>query len=585
MLKRYPIAIAGVPTSVTPHDLRRIYARNLFLAGIPTEVIRDLILHNLPLAARCAASPEINVDPDLKREIQIALIERTQNMEADLRARIAAGLALGELGDPRFERKTGAHGDYLLPPMVDIPAGTYSIGDDNSQYDFEKPQHAVELQAFQIGQFPVTNAEYALFIEAGGYEDEQWWDTDEALAWLRGEGSTDGQKEGWRDNKKTLEGWTEDFIRGLVNQGRITSKQADGWITIRNWTQERFEEWLDEQFPAGKIYRLPAYWDDTRFNNPNQPVVGVTWYEARAYCAWISANALTLNPSPSGRGTFDNGLLPFSLREKGLGDEGSIEQFRERANEAMLHIARDLRQRQTNAEEILWECLRDRRLDNLKFRRQHPVANTTYVVDFFCYQHKLVIEVDGSIHENQQEQDAQRQHELETLGLQVLRFPNEAVFTQLESVLTQILQAVTFPFALREKGLGDEGKGVRVFELPTEVQWEAAARGTRGWIYPYGKDFDVTQGNTFESHIRRTTPIGIYGGTPEKIFDLSGNVYDWTLSLDDQEQFPYPYQADDGRENISPNSRRVLRGGSWSFDDYDARAVCRVPRQLQSVRS
>src|SRR5690606_8468760 len=87
--------------------------------------------------------------------------------------------------------------------------------------------------------------------------------------------------------------------------------------------------------------------------------------------------------------------------------------------------------------------------------------------------------------------------------------------------------------------------------------------------------FDVTQGNTFESHIRRSTPIGIYGGTPEKIFDLSGNVYDWTLSLYDQEHSPYPYRAEDGRENISSNLRRVVRGGSWNLSSSIARAVYR----------
>jgi hypothetical protein len=255
------------------------------MARDPNAFIRALMPHNLPLAARCAASPEITLDPDLKHDLQQALIARSQDFaNADLRARIAAGLALGEIGDPRFERKTGPHGDYLLPPMVTIPAGTYTIGDDNSQYDDEKPAHTVKLDAFQIGQFPVTNAEYALFMAAGGYEDEQWWDTDEALAWLRGEGSTDGQKQIWRDNKKTFEGWTEDFIRGLVTQNRITSEQAEQWIVIRNMSDEELERQLEEAFPSGETYRQPKYWDNTRFNAPSQPVVGVTWFEARAYC-------------------------------------------------------------------------------------------------------------------------------------------------------------------------------------------------------------------------------------------------------------------------------------------------------------
>src|SRR5215813_11479730 len=74
------------------------------MARDPQSFIRDLIPHNLPLAARCAASPELKIDDKLRREIQQALIGRTQDIKADLRARIAAGEALGEIGDPRFVR-------------------------------------------------------------------------------------------------------------------------------------------------------------------------------------------------------------------------------------------------------------------------------------------------------------------------------------------------------------------------------------------------------------------------------------------------------------------------------------------------
>lgn len=56
----------------------------------------------------------------------------------------------------------------LAPPLVDIPGGTYPMGDDDSDYDDEKPAHTVELAPFQIGRFPVTNAEYKFFIDAGG---------------------------------------------------------------------------------------------------------------------------------------------------------------------------------------------------------------------------------------------------------------------------------------------------------------------------------------------------------------------------------------------------------------------------------
>src|SRR3954452_13514330 len=105
--------------------------------------------------------------------------------------------------------------------------------------------------------------------------------------------------------------------------------------------------------------------------------------------------------------------------------EEEKERYRLMASKAMVQIARDLRERQTSAEAILWECLRNRRLDGLKFRRQHPIAGISYVVDFFSYENHLVVDLDGSIHEHQQAADAERQHDIEALGYRVIRFNNE----------------------------------------------------------------------------------------------------------------------------------------------------------------
>jgi hypothetical protein len=133
----------------------------------------ELMAANLALVGRCAAQPDVPVSDAVKDAIRQALLQRTQDPAADLRSRIAAGLALGELGDPRWQRCRGPHGDYLLPPLIAIPGGAYSIGSDEGLYEDEAPVHAVDLQPFQLGQFPVTNVEYALFLKAGGHEDER----------------------------------------------------------------------------------------------------------------------------------------------------------------------------------------------------------------------------------------------------------------------------------------------------------------------------------------------------------------------------------------------------------------------------
>jgi formylglycine-generating enzyme required for sulfatase activity len=264
--------------------------------------------------------------------------------------------------------------------------------------------HRVELAAFRIAQFPITNAEWALFMSAGGYEDERWWETDEARAWRRGEATAEGPKQQWRESRK----WIQQHYAELHTLPGFTSQQVEIYRGHADLTDTMFEAMLDRWYPPGRRTE-PRWWRDAAYNNPAQPVVGVSWHEARAYCAWLSA--------------------------------------------------------QTGE-----------------------------------------------------------------------------------------------PYA-----------------LPTEAQWEAAARGLSGRRYVYGKDFDAALCNTFETHIRRTTPIGVFpgGDTPEGLVDMSGNAWDWTSTL----YRPYRYDAGDGREDATGAGPRLVRGGSWSNDQDRAR---RLPQPRRS---
>ena len=102
--------------------------------------------------------------------------------------------------------------------------------------------------------------------------------------------------------------------------------------------------------------------------------------------------------------------------------------------------ARNMRKHPTPAEAILWRALRGRRLAGLKFRRQHPVGQ--FIVDFYCANCKLAVEVDGSIHDQQLAYDQARTEQLEAFGCRVLRVSNELVLNDLETVLISITQAV-----------------------------------------------------------------------------------------------------------------------------------------------
>jgi len=370
----------------------------------PNAFLAELKHVNLQLAGRCAAQPDVAIAEDLESNLQGALIARTEDTQADLRARIVAGLALGELGDPRLERHQGPDGAYLRPPLIEISGGSYKIGSDEGHFEGEGPVHVVELKPFSIAKYPVTNAEWALFMKVGGYEEERWWVTEENRAWRRGESTAEGPKRQWHEDRRSLQK-SFDQIRGWQQQGRITSKQADDWETIAQMNDDAFEALLDEWYPSGRQTQ-PAFWNDDAFNNHVQPVVGISWYEARAYCVWLSAQ--------------------------------SGERYR----------------------------------------------------------------------------------------------------------------------------------------LPSEGEWEAAARGRKGRRYAYGDEFDPACGNTFETHIRRTTPIGVFPGgeTPDGLVDMTGNTWDWTSSL----YKSYPYEATDGREDpLTGDGRRVVRGGSWNSNLVVARASAR----------
>jgi very-short-patch-repair endonuclease len=104
---------------------------------------------------------------------------------------------------------------------------------------------------------------------------------------------------------------------------------------------------------------------------------------------------------------------------------------------------RALRNSATPAEQRLWRLLRGRAINGLKFRRQHPLHG--FVLDFYCAEANLCVELDGGVHDDQQARDQERTNVLQAHGIRVIRFPNEQVFNDLPGVLNRIARAVTEP--------------------------------------------------------------------------------------------------------------------------------------------
>jgi very-short-patch-repair endonuclease len=155
-------------------------------------------------------------------------------------------------------------------------------------------------------------------------------------------------------------------------------------------------------------------------------------------------NTLTPNPSPQRRG-----------------EQPKIELQGQKINPELLEHAREMRKNQTPAEEFLWNLLRNRRFLGYKFRRQHPVAQK-YIIDFFCDELRLGVELDGEYHldPDQKEYDKGRTYELEEFGIKIIRFSNEEVLWETEKIL-EVIRGICESQSPLSFGRGVGGEGVK----------------------------------------------------------------------------------------------------------------------------
>ena len=372
-------------------DTNERRARALTLAG--------LALSDLPPA---------RIKPDTQAQVSRALLDTlTANPPlVEPRSRRAVGLALGAVGDPRVMRSplvVGPGAGWRFPALVTIPSGEFLMGtseaeaealkkQDAKAWSDEKPQHRVYVSEFAIAKYPITNQEFRAFWHADGYEDESLW-------------SADGWK--WR--------------KGQLDADLSIYSDKDTRTFVQDWLKQRPVEKRSE----------PFYWREPKWNAPNLPVVGVTWFEAEAYCNWLTR-------------------LSDKAMERGR--EGEIERGR-----------------------VVWR-------------------------------------------------------------------------------------------------------------LPTEAEWERAARGPENFLWSWGNEWDAKKCNSSESKFEATSPAGMYpNGTwrdAQENFagplDMMGNVWEWCGDWYQSDLYETRAQSltRDPRGPAS-GSARVLRGGAWLDVRWNVRAAYR----------
>lgn len=121
---------------------------------------------------------------------------------------------------------------------------------------------------------------------------------------------------------------------------------------------------------------------------------------------------------------------PHALRERDT----------ERGSNKLLHHAKSMRSQASDTERLLWKHLRAHRFHGYKFRRQ--VVIEPFIVDFVCFEAKLIIEADGGQHMEQKVYDMQRTNKLESMGFRVIRFWNHEILSGIDDVLAVILKAL-----------------------------------------------------------------------------------------------------------------------------------------------
>ena len=250
--------------------------------------------------------------------------------------------------------------------------------------------------------------------------------------------------------------WVQHIVHHLSPKGTAGFVLANGSMSSNQSGEGKIRKSLIEADLVDCMVALPGQ----LFYSTQIPAC--LWFIARDKRGQPSPGALR-HPLPKGEGVPSGGALGHTTPE-GEGDvssrgglgyttaggEGDVEEGEEHYRggfnfSGLLEKAREMREKATPAEAFAWELFRDRRFLGLKFRRQHQIGS--YVVDLYCHEKHLILELDGLVHEDTKRHphDAKRDAYLKSLGMNVLRIKNERLLHETEDALNEISTAVLPP--------------------------------------------------------------------------------------------------------------------------------------------
>ena len=256
------------------------------LAGEDTDrFVERLSNRDLVTAGRAALATDSGVSDELKRDIRARLASYLMNPDVELRTRIDAGMVLDQPEEIGFQRMRFGGVECLLPPWGRLAPGEYTIGSDEGERPDENPLHCFVLESeVRLSRYPVTNAEYRLFLQAGGYENPRWWPEGEARSWWLAE-REDTQA---RARAQELKSWSEEQFESVSARHGWSAEARAELVALRQCSIEVATASLKPSTHAATLKR-PAYWHDDGYNRQLQPVVGICAFEAEAYVRWLRA--------------------------------------------------------------------------------------------------------------------------------------------------------------------------------------------------------------------------------------------------------------------------------------------------------